>query len=103
MTLTGSRTRERVFTALLAAGGLLAAILLTEGAIRIAGLAPHDHASARLVDARWRELLDAYPSNPRGYFDLDLRDPATRERYHHLAHLRYDLVARRTPFAVVSH
>ena len=24
--------------------------------------------------------LDCYPSNPRGYFDLDLRDPATRER-----------------------
>ena len=98
-----SRTRERVLTMGLAVGGVLAALLLTEAAVRIAGLAPHDHASARLVDSHWRDLLDAYPSNPRGYFDLDLRDPATRDRYHRLAPLRYDLVAQRTPFAVASH
>jgi hypothetical protein len=54
------------------------------------------------VDPHWRLLLDCYPSNPRGYFDVDLRAPASRERYGHLAPLRYDSLARRTPYAIES-
>ena len=26
------------------------------------------------MDSKWRALLDCYPTNPRGYFDIDLRD-----------------------------
>lgn len=44
--------------------------------------------------------LDCYPSNPRGYFDVDLRDEATRTRYRDAGVSRVDAVARRAPFAV---
>ena len=97
-----AHNRERLLTALLVLGGVLAALLLGETGVRLTGFGQGEHASARLVDPRWRELLDAYPSNPRGYFDLDLRDPATRERYHSLAPIRYDVVASHTPFAVAT-
>lgn len=43
-------------------------------------------------------VLDCYPTNPRGYFDLDLRRPEDRERYARLP--RLEAVARRAPFAV---
>jgi hypothetical protein len=102
MTETRSRHRERVLTAALGVGGLLAALLLAEVMARAAGLSrPRDfQLTARLVDPRWRELLDCYPSNPRGYFQIDLRDAKARERFLHLVPLRYDAVARRAPFAV---
>jgi hypothetical protein len=29
-----------------------------------------------------------YPSNPRGYFDIDLRTTASRDAYSHMAPLR---------------
>jgi hypothetical protein len=45
-------------------------------------------------------LLDAYPTNPRGYFDIDLRTAAARERYLALAPRRYEAVAQRAPWAV---
>jgi lysophospholipase L1-like esterase len=78
-----------------------AALLGVELALRAAGYVPRwYHASARLVDPRWRVLLDCYPSNPRGYFDVDLRTPESRERYFHLAPHRYDAVAARVPYAV---
>ncbi len=81
----------------------MASFVILETAVRLSGLgAPPEGVPARLVDPRWRELLDCYPSNPRGYFDVDLRDPATRARYHHLAPLRYDAVAKRAPFGVLS-
>jgi lysophospholipase L1-like esterase len=54
------------------------------------------------VDPRWRLLLDCYPTNPRGYFDLDLRRPESRERYARLAPVRFESLVRRTPFAVES-
>jgi hypothetical protein len=55
---------------------------------------------ARMANARWTELLDCYPSNPRGYFDIDLRKPENRERYFRIAPLRFDRVAARAPWAV---
>ena len=97
-----SRRRERVLTAALGVGGLIAALLLAEVMARAAGFSrPRDfQLTARLVDPRWRELLDCYPSNPRGYFQIDRRDAQARERFQHLVPLRYDAVARRAPFAV---
>ncbi|MGH7534309.1 MAG: SGNH/GDSL hydrolase family protein, partial [Gemmatimonadales bacterium] len=38
--------------------------------------------------------------NPRRYFDIDLRDPATRERYRGMGVSRVDRMLPRTPFAV---
>jgi hypothetical protein len=85
----------------LLAGSLLAAFGLAEAALRAAGYAPERFKStARLVSQDQRTLLDAYPTNPRGYFDIDLRTPAARERYLALAPHRYDAVARRAPWAV---
>jgi hypothetical protein len=56
----------------------------------------------RMANARWTLLLDCYPTNPRGYFDIDLRQPASRELYFSVAPLRFDAVARRAPWAVES-
>jgi len=44
--------------------------------------------------------LDCYPTNPRGYFDVDLRDERTRARYRDVGVARVDEVAPRAPFAV---
>ena len=45
-------------------------------ALRLAGFAPERQlATRRIVDAGWTRLLDCYPSNPRGYFEIDLHDP----------------------------
>lgn len=95
------RGREALLRLILSAVAVGAVLLGVELALRAAGYVPQwYHASARLVDARWRMLLDCYPSNPRGYFDIDLRTPESRERYFHLAPHRYDSVAARAPWAV---
>ena len=96
------RAREALLRALLAGAAAGAALLAVELALRAAGYVPRwYHASARLVDPRWNVLLDFYPSNPRGYFDVDLRAPESRERYFHLAPHRYEAVAARVPYAVM--
>lgn len=85
----------------LAAGSVLVVLALAEASLRAAGYAPERFKStARLVSADERLLLDAYPTNPRGYFDIDLRTAAARERYLSLAPRRYDAVAARAPWAV---
>jgi lysophospholipase L1-like esterase len=87
----------------LAAASVLLVLAGVEGALRLVQYTPRKfRAAARLVDPRWRLLLDCYPSNPRGYFDIDLRQPQSRERYAHLAPLRYESLVRRTPYAVES-
>jgi hypothetical protein len=97
-----TQRRERALRAVLGASSVLATLLAAEVVVRAAHLAPspQHRLTARLVDARWRELLDCYPTNPRGYFDIDLRNAAARERFHHLVPLRYDALARRVPYAV---
>jgi lysophospholipase L1-like esterase len=86
------------------AGGALAVVLLgLEAALRLTGFAPEkERAVRRMVDARWTTLLDCFPSNPRGYFDLDLRQPENRARYERLAPQRFDAIARHHPWAVES-
>ena len=85
----------------LLAGSALLALGLFEAGLRAAGWAPERFKStARLVSADQRTLLDGYPTNPRGYFDIDLRTAAARERYLPLAPRRYDAVAQRAPWAV---
>ncbi|MCM2257127.1 MAG: SGNH/GDSL hydrolase family protein, partial [Vicinamibacteria bacterium] len=54
----------------------------------------------RIANGKRTLLLDAYPSNPHGELDVDLRDAATRERYRAAGLRRVDEAARFTPFAV---
>jgi hypothetical protein len=85
----------------LAAASTLLTLLAAEGALRLAGYAPASFQHTNRIANRGRSvLLDCYPSNPRGYFDVDLRDPATLEKYRGLGLARLDEAARRTPYAV---
>lgn len=90
-------------SAALAAASVMIGLVGLEAALRVAGYTPREfHAPARIIDPHWRLLLDCYPSNPRGYFDIDLRAPESRARYEHLAPLRWESLHKRTPFAVES-
>ncbi len=85
----------------LAAASTLLTLVLAEGALRLAGYAPASFVHTNRIANRGRTvLLDCYPGNPRGYFDVDLRDPATFERYRALGLARLDEAAAHTPFAV---
>jgi len=87
----------------LAAGSLLVVLLLLESGLRVTGFTPHHHlATRRIVDARWTRLLDCYPSNPRGYFEINLHDAETREEYFPIAPHRFDSIAKWHPWAVES-
>jgi hypothetical protein len=87
--------------AALAAASLLSGFLLLEAALRLKHYEPpRFRNTARVVDSKGRALLDCYPTNPRGYFDIDLGVEATRERYRWMAPVRLDAVARRAPWAV---
>ena len=93
--------REALARLGLVAGSTLGVLALAEAGLRLAGYAPERFKStARLVSADQRTLLDCYPTNPRGYFPIDLRTPAARETYLPLAPRRYDAVAERAPWAV---
>jgi len=85
----------------LAAASTLLTLLAAEGALRLAGYAPASFQHTNRIANRGRSLLlDCYPSNPRGYFDVDLGDPATLEKYRGLGLARLDEAARHTPYAV---
>jgi hypothetical protein len=85
----------------LALASVLVVLLLLEAGLRIVGFAPERHlATRRIVDPGWTRLLDCYPSNPRGYFEVDLHDPDTRERYFSIAPRRFDSIARWHRWAV---
>ena len=76
-------------------------LLLLEVGLRVAGFAPGgERAVRRMVDARWTTLLDCFPSNPRGYFDIDLREPESDARYRGLAPHRFDSIAHDHRWAV---
>jgi hypothetical protein len=85
----------------LAAASTLLTLMAAEGALRLAGYAPASFQHTNRIANRGRSLLlDCYPSNSRGYFDVDLRDPATLEKYRGLGLARLDEAARHTPYAV---
>ena len=96
-----SRLRVPLGNLALALVALALVLLVLEAVLRLVGFAPAAELAPRqMVDAE--RGLDCYPSNPRGYFDIDLRLPENRERYRRLAPRRYDAVARRHPWAVLS-
>lgn len=86
-----------VVVSLLLAGGA------AELALRLTGFASERQvATRRIYDARWTTLLDCYPSNPRGYFDIDLRRPENDALYRPLAPHRFDALQQHHPWAVLS-
>jgi lysophospholipase L1-like esterase len=96
-----SRGRELLFGLALALGSVLAFLLVGEAVVRLLGVTPERFSmTGRMANARWTLLLDCYPTNPRGYFEIDLRLPESRERYLNVAPLRFDTVAWRAPWAV---
>ncbi|PYQ43613.1 MAG: hypothetical protein DMF77_09325 [Acidobacteria bacterium] len=85
----------------LVAASLAAAALVAEAALRFAGYSPaRTQAPGELYSPRERLFLDCYPSNPRGYFDIDLRRPEVRRAYDGQGVAGVDEVAARDPFAV---
>ena len=75
--------------------------LLLEGGLRVRRWSPERYrAPAHVYSTRRTVMLDCYPENPRGYFDVDLRDPVVRARYEGEGMPRLAAVAARAPFAV---
>jgi lysophospholipase L1-like esterase len=96
-----ARGRELLLGLVLSLGSILVFLLVGEAAIRLLGVTPERFLmTGRMANARWTLLLDCYPTNPRGYFEIDLRTPESRERYLSVAPLRFDAVAKRAPWAV---
>jgi lysophospholipase L1-like esterase len=101
--IASPKIRELATCAGLAVVSLLSVLVAAEIALRTLGIAPERYpAMARLADRRWSTLLDCYPSNPRGYFTIDLRRPEARERFRWVSPGRFDAVATRAPYAVES-
>jgi GDSL-like lipase/acylhydrolase family protein len=85
----------------LSAATVLAFLLAVEMGLRLWGFAPERYRNtARVFAPGWRVALDCFPTNPRDYFDVDLRDEKTRARYREAGVSRVDEVAPRAPFAV---
>jgi hypothetical protein len=96
--LSGRELRGRL---LLAAGAAIVTAGVLEAALRLAGYTPARFQSpGELYSPRERVFLDCYPTNPRGYFDVDLRDPAARRHYEALGVRDVALMAERAPWAV---
>jgi lysophospholipase L1-like esterase len=92
------KAQERVIRAALSGGAILITLLALDVALGVVSAA---HVSpVHLSNRRVSVALDCYPSNPRGYFDVDLRDPGRRRRYE-ASHVRgVEQSWSHTPFAV---
>ena len=100
MAMTGGR-REALLRLGLVAASTLAALLAGEAALRLRGDGSESASfPGELYGARERLFLDCYPSNPRGYFDIDLRRPEVRESYEARGVEGVAAVAAHAPFAV---
>ncbi len=95
------RWRNALGDAALVLGSVTLVFLGLEATLRAFGFAPgSEKAVRRMVSARWTTLLDCFPSNPRDYFDIDLREPENDARYRGLAPYRFDSIARDHRWAV---
>jgi len=95
------RHRVAITNGALSLGSLLITAVVVEAFLRFSGFPGAEGLAARRIhDARWTTLLDCYPSNPRRYFDIDLRLPENDGRYRSLAPNRFDAIQKRHPWAV---
>jgi lysophospholipase L1-like esterase len=85
--LRGQATSSRELSArlLLGAASLAVGLLIFEFGLRALGFTPARLRSRpRVLGLEQPLLLDCYPTNPRGYFPIDLRLPPMRARYREL-------------------
>jgi lysophospholipase L1-like esterase len=93
-----SPAQERTIRVALSAGAILVTVLAAEAALQVVSAA---HATpVHLSNRRVSVALDCYPSNPRRYFDVDLRDAGTRSGYDARRVRGLDEAWARAPFAV---
>jgi hypothetical protein len=92
------KAQERTHRLALSGGAILLTLLAMDAALGVVSAA---HSTpVHLSNRRVSIALDCYPSNPRGYFDVDLRD-AERRRGYDARHVRgVDEAWPRAPFAV---
>ena len=94
-------SRPAAANAILVLASVLLALVGFEVALRAAGFARgSERALRRMAGPRGTPLVDCFPSNPRGYFDIDLREPASDALYRGLAPYRFDAIARDHRWAV---
>lgn len=85
----------------LSLGSTVLILLSIEVALRIFGVVPPRWAHPWHLEREDKRVgLDVYPDNPRRSFDIDLRDPAERQRWRSKGVPDVDGAAQRTPFAV---
>jgi lysophospholipase L1-like esterase len=90
--------RKAVRRFLLSAGAILVVLSGFEGVL---GLLPRTGQRVLSRSGRLGSVaVDCYPTNPRGYFDLYLRDPAARSRFDRLGVRRVRDCASQAPYAV---
>lgn len=76
-------------------------LLSAEVALRVLGIAPERYRQpVHLETEDKRHGVDLYPDDPRGYFGLDLRDPALRAELVREGLTEVEARSERTPFAV---
>jgi lysophospholipase L1-like esterase len=93
--MAAAEIRARV---LLVLGSLLLSLLAAEAAFSVIPL-PIGNV-LNVYNRKMTAGLDCYPSNPRGYFDLDLRDRPTLARFESLGVRRVENCAQYAPHAV---
>ena len=93
--------REAAARAVLALGSAGLVLVLAEGGLRISAWEPEAfRPPIRVIDTGRTTLLDCYPTDPRGYFPLDLRDAAVFARYAAAGMRRLERAAGRAPHCV---
>jgi len=96
--IRSGKARERTLRVALSAAAVLSTLLVMDLALGVVSAA---HSSpVHLSNRRVSIALDCYPSNPRGYFDVDLRDADRRRRYDARQVRGVDEAWSRAPFAV---
>ena len=85
----------------LSVGSLVLFLVVAEVILRVAGIGPLRWGRPRFLEhPDKRFALDAYPDDPRGYFDVDLSDPAVRARWTERGVPGVERAASATPHAV---
>lgn len=108
VTPAASRRRLVAERAALVAGSILVTLAAIEGVLRLTGVGADPGVVKRIGNTKGMDVkpgtttLLCFPNNPRGYFDIDLRDPATQDRYRAIGMRNMEKVLPGNPFAVES-
>jgi lysophospholipase L1-like esterase len=90
--------RENLHRAVLVLSSFVVSFAAIETALGV--MAPPPGILINVYNRRMTAGLDCYPTNPHGYFDLDLRDAATRQRFDSLRVRGVERCAADAPYAV---